>query len=266
MKRVLALSLVLCTLLSCLAGCSSRKITVDNWIKEAWLYEEMKDSYEPGEQVVVKIQKKEDVGCWLILKGKDYEKVVHHNSSTDEYWQFEFTMPDVKIEMDMMVVPSAENNWDEGTAWAGYGGSDEFYFGALNRDKFSISSIKHLPIYKFDSLAELEQFKTSFANDFTFDQSYDEIQSFNDATQNFDDAFFSEYSLFLVYVSANSGSLRFGVNSVYNDGKDFCIYIEQLNDPENVTDDMAGWFILLPQLKSAVEGCSTFDARMGAPD
>lgn len=68
------------------------------------------------------------------------------------------------------------------------------------------------------------------------------------------------------YVSANSGSLRFGVNSVYNDGNDFCIFIEQLNNPENVTDDMAGWFILLPQPKSAIGGCAAFDAQMAVFD
>lgn len=53
-------------------------------------------------------------------------------------------------------------------AWVNYGGSDEFYFGALNIDKLSISSVRHLPIYKFDSLSELELFKSNHADNFQF--------------------------------------------------------------------------------------------------
>ena len=109
MKRLIALLLVLCTLTLCLTGCSARKITVDDWIRDYWLYEDMENRYGIGEHVSVKIQSKEGVGCWLILRGKGYNEVVHHSSSTDEYLQFEFTMPEVNIELDLMIVPTSED-------------------------------------------------------------------------------------------------------------------------------------------------------------
>lgn len=243
----------------------SYSVTVEGG--DEFLYEDLSRKYNEGEQVVVKTNIILDMSLTVYVNGESIGtgKAI---KTGDEYthWEYYFTMPseDVTItfeEKDGMLVD--QNNWDAGTAWVNYGGNDAFYFGALNRDKFSISSVKHLPIYKFDSLAELNQFKATFEDVFSFNESYDEIQSFETAIQKFDDSFFAEYSLFVVYVSSNSGSLRFGVNSVYNDGDNFCVYIEQLNNPENVSDDMAGWFILLPQKKILIEGCESFDAQMG---
>ncbi len=35
-----------------------------------------------------------------------------------------------------------------------------------------------------------------------------------------------------------------------------------LPNPENVTDDMAGWLIILEINKASLEGCTSFDAIM----
>ena len=105
------------------------------------------------------------------------------------------------------------SNTDYATAvsWANW---YEGYLPCLNSDKLSISSIRHLPILKFENLAELEQFKTDYADEFDMNQEYDEIPSFESSVSKMDKSFFEDYTVFLVYVSANSVSLRFGVNSV----------------------------------------------------
>lgn len=268
MKKLLAILLCLCSLFV-LASCGSESYSVKVKGGDEYLYEEPNRRYEEGEQVVIKTNIFLDMSLTVYVNGQSLGtgKAI---KTGDEYthWEYYFTMPneDGTItfeEKDGMLVD--QNNREAGTAWVNYGGNDAFYFGALNSDKLSISSIKHLPIYKFNSLSELNQFKAIFENVFSFNQSYDEIQSFETAIQDFDDNFFAEHSLFIVYVSSNSGSLRFGVNNVYNDRDNFCVYIEQLNDPECVNDDMAGWFILLPQQKKSVDSCSNFDAIMGLP-
>ena len=137
------------------------------------------------------------------------------------------------------------------------------YFNALNRDTFAISSIMHLPIYKFANLEELNNFKQTFAEVLTMDGRYDESPSFNEATAQYDDAFFSENSLMLVYVTANSGSLRFALNSYYCDGKSFVAHIKPTNNPEIFTEDMAGWFITIPVSDTLIANCETFDAVFG---
>lgn len=148
-------------------------------------------------------------------------------------------------------------------SYANWTDSAELFLHSLNREKMAISSVQHLPIYKFDTKEELEQFKDAFSEELCFDSGYDEVLSFNDATAGYDDAFFAENTLFLVYVTANSGSLRFAVSDVFCDGEAYCIHVAQTNSPECVTDDMAGWFLTVAEPDSAVERCTQFDADLG---
>ena len=145
---------------------------------------------------------------------------------------------------------------------ANWADKSEIYTNALNNDKMTISSVQHLPIYKFDTLEDLEQFKLNFDEVLDMNASYDEIQSFEHATGDYSETFFEENTLMLVYVSANSGTYRFGVNSVFCDGTSFCIHVEQVNNPVIVTDDMAGWFITGAVPDSMVANCTEFDADL----
>lgn len=128
----------------------------------------------------------------------------------------------------------------------------------------AISSVRHIPIYKFGSRAELDAFKASFGEDNSFDHGYGGA-SFNENTADYGNAFFDENDLFLVYIGANSGSLRFDVGLIALDSTGLIIYVEQTNDPQECTDDMAGWFITVALPRSATEGCTVFDAVMGVP-
>ena len=155
-----------------------------------------------------------------------------------------------------------EKAFEIAVSYANWTEESEIYFGALNKEKMVISSVQHLPIYKFNTLEELEQFKLAFGEVLTMDSGYDEVPSFNDITTNYDETFFDENTLLLVYVGANSGTYRFGVSSVFCAENSFCIHIEQTNNPEVVTDDMAGWFITVAVPDSMVENCTEFDADL----
>ena len=147
-------------------------------------------------------------------------------------------------------------------SWANWLDGTTVYEGCLNFDKMAISSVNHIPLHKFSSRSELDAFKARFGEDNSFDYGYNG-KSFNENTADYDDTFFEANNLFLVYVDANSGSLQFDVNSIFNDGNSFGIYVHQTNNPECVTDDMAGWFITVAVPKSATENCTSFDAIMG---
>ena len=54
---------------------------------------------------------------------------------------------------------SADEVIDVSVSYANWTEESNLYFGALNKEKMVISSVLHLPIYKFDTLAELNQFK-----------------------------------------------------------------------------------------------------------
>ena len=153
---------------------------------------------------------------------------------------------------------SAEE-YDVTVAYANW--SETACIGGLNTHKQIYSNILHLPIYKLDTMNDLLQFK--MADDkFTFDSGYDEVPSFNDVTSNYDETFFENHSLIVVYVPANSGSFRYDVKSIYYDGSAFCVHVEQTNHPEIYTNDMAGWFITIAVSDDMIENCIEFDADL----
>lgn len=151
------------------------------------------------------------------------------------------------------------SDYESTVSWANW---YEGYIPCLNSDKLSISSVQHLPILKFETLTELEQFQTDYAEEFTMNQGYDEIPSFESAVAEMDEAYFEDYTVFLVYVSANSGSLRYGVNTVDIMEDSLCVHIQKENDPEAGTEDMAGWFITVSIEKDKVADYTEFDADL----
>lgn len=158
--------------------------------------------------------------------------------------------------------PETEYKDDVVLSYANWTEASEIYFGALNKDKMAISSVQHLPIYKFDTLNDLEQFKQTFGNTFTMDSSWDEVPSFNDATAKYDSAFFEENSLILIYVSANNSTHRFNVHNVIYDDTSFCVHIEETTKAVAVDEAMAGWFVTISVSDELIKDCMIFDADL----
>ena len=147
-------------------------------------------------------------------------------------------------------------------AYANWSEDDRIIRSCLNPEAMAISSQRHLPVYKFETKSEIDQFKDKFQGEFTFDQGYNDEPSFNEVTAYYDDRFFAERSIVMVYVSSSSGSFRFDIESVSLDDSSMCINVYQTNDPEVYTADMAGWFIIAELDQTVVSQCESFDAKM----
>ncbi len=138
----------------------------------------------------------------------------------------------------------------------------DIYFASLNRETMYYSNALHLPIYKFDDLSQLAGFRKSFEDHLAFDQSYDEVPSFDELTAKYDEDFFAENSLIACYVTSGSGSDRYGVKEIYNDGTNFRITVTATYSPEVGTCDMAGWLIFTEVSKEDIKNVTTFDCVM----
>ena len=159
---------------------------------------------------------------------------------------------------------TAQPTWQ--VAWANYSGDAAIFAGCLNGRTMLISSVQHLPIYKFDSKAELAAFRARFADSLCFDQGHDEVPSFDAvAAEIYTDGFFADHSLILVYVQAGSGSFRYGVREVACENGAFTVAVAQANAPEEYTCDMAGWFVFVEPEKAALSDCTEFDAYLAPP-
>ncbi len=154
-------------------------------------------------------------------------------------------------------------DYEAKTAWVNRAESEALLWGEACNEALRMkgdTQTQHLPLFLCESEAALLRFKEKFDELLDFTRGYDEAPSFNVLCSSYDEKFFEEHTLFLVYVSANSGSLRFGVESVAVGMEMLTIQVEQVNHPENVTDDMAGWLIAVTLKKADLENCTQFDA------
>ena len=138
------------------------------------------------------------------------------------------------------------------------------YFGALNNDTFAISRTQHLPIYKFETPAELDRFRDNFSDIFSMEHGMDEVPSFCEPITAYDADFFEDNTLFLVYVGASNSTHRFGLEQIYCDGTNFCLHLKETTGAECVDEAMAGWFLTVAVPKETVAGCTEFDADLNA--
>ena len=151
---------------------------------------------------------------------------------------------------------------DLSSIWANWTDENLLYMSCLNRDKMYLSSVQHLPIFKLESLEELHSFQSRFSGVLTFDQGWDEVPSFQEATAGMDEAFFAENTLFLVYVTAGSCSDRFGVESLSLDETSLRIRVHKTVDPEIGDCAMAGWLLPVALSKSQCACLADFDAYL----
>ena len=232
------------------------KLTViDYW---GYLVKPLDEYYKAGEEVEVTLAFLSGPSVGIELNGE----YIGENADTKYdgvYPIIAFTMP----AKDSVLYTTQNGNigFLSKFSRAGYG-IPNIYENALNASKLGESNPRNLPIYKFDTLSDLEKFKSDFGGENGFNYGWDEVPSLNDATKNYDEDFFERYTLMLVYVEASSGSYRFGFKDVTIDGNDFCIHVEQTNNPQGGTEDEAAWFITVAVPDSMVANITEFDADM----
>lgn len=150
--------------------------------------------------------------------------------------------------------------FDASVSWANWSDDPKIRELALNKDTFALSSARHIPIYKCNTLEELNEFKSTFSGIFTMDGAWDEVPSFEEVTANYTEDFFSENDLLLVYVEEGSCTPRFGVDSVSEENDTLSVYVKYTYDPEVGDDAMAGWLITISVSKYQIQDCTGFDA------
>ncbi len=135
-------------------------------------------------------------------------------------------------------------------------GEVESYLYPLNLEKMSEKEIEHLPVYKMDTLEELEQFIQTLQkmdNYLGFEVSLDEI------TEGYDEEFFEENTLILAYLYASSGSYYYSVESVRMQDNTLSVHVKCTNPLEGETCDVANYFVTVSVPDSVIADCTEFD-------
>ena len=173
---------------------------------------------------------------------KDCETTEEDSTTTEE----DFTT----TEEDSTTTEVYENNWEEMKYANGYGYTVSYAGWARDSGREELSQWKsgRYPIFKIDTLEELDQFKSKWGNVFDFSRKYDEIPSFEDTMEKTKwdtEVFYKEHSLLVIYVGSSSGTLRFGVQEIVTTDNSMTIDVVCLNNPEVFTDNMVGWFVFV---------------------
>ena len=157
----------------------------------------------------------------------------------------------------------------ETVSYAG-GGSEDLagiWTESLNLNKLTLSSEMHLPVLKFETLEELEQFKEKYAHVFSAaEEGWDEVPSFNAVSAQYDEAFFEDNILMLVYVPCGNCTHRFDVLHVFSDRDSLSIRIFETTGAEVVAAAEANWFITIPLYRDSLsEYLTEYDAMLVSP-
>ena len=148
-------------------------------------------------------------------------------------------------------------------SWAGWTG-ESVVWGGLNANKLQYSNIQHLPVHKFDTRQELETFMERAGAFLTMDDSSKGVPAFTGTASRYDEAFFREYSLVLVYISSSNSGRAFRVSGIevnHNAGS-FAIEIDEIASAQIKEEKNSGWFITAAVPDSMIADCTAFDAYL----
>ncbi len=132
-------------------------------------------------------------------------------------------------------------------------------------DDIYTTSLDERGLFRFDSVDDLQRFRAKYGEN-GFDYGYDEVPSFNSVTESYDEAFFEEYCLILKYIQC-AGSDRYAAYDLrwFERKKELVLYYGHVDYTIFGTDDMNGFFVTVPVLKSEIEGCLKYSAEYRRP-
>ncbi len=172
-----------------------------------------------------------------------------------------FTVPDIIAGFASEDI--GDDKYANTVAYAGWSDDRTIYENALNKELLQDKTSKKLPVLKIDTLEELEQFKAEYGNIFNMEYGFSGALSFEGAIKKAQwdrEGFYTDHSLLVIYLPASSGAYRYGVQEVKVKDSSICVCVEQKNNPENVTADMAGWFVLVSVEDEEIKNYTTLDA------
>lgn len=129
---------------------------------------------------------------------------------------------------------------------------------AINADKMNDEEVTHLPVFKFDTAEEFNAFLSEF--DKEFDSGYSNADDFREKMKEYDDAYFEDKSVILVYFKTGSSNVSYNVESVYFDGETFCLNFRQSTSGDGGLAVMSSWMTAVGVEKSFTADCSYYDA------
>lgn len=141
-----------------------------------------------------------------------------------------------------------------------FGDIDPLFTSSLNAYEMYKDKLNHLPIRKIESYEELESFIGKYRNKLALTERTNDHRSFEETVEKYNEEFFENNLLFLVYVqSKNKHTSFFNIDSVYNDGESLCVNLTEKSYSAE-EGEKSGYIAVIATSKKDVGPCKSFDA------
>ena len=132
----------------------------------------------------------------------------------------------------------------------------------INGEFFVYSDMPRLPLFRITSEEELDAFFDTIEGVIELHRGYDVMPSFEQQVKECDEDFFEKNDLLIAYVTASSGTFRFGISDIKAEDDTLRMYVKRTNDPEVYDTAMAGWLMTAEVSKDITSDFRRFDAVM----
>lgn len=163
--------------------------------------------------------------------------------------------PAQDVQTDGMIIPF--RSW---CAYANWSEDPVITRSCINGEFFLYSNMPRLPLFRITSEEELDAFFNTFEGVIELHRGYDEMPSFEQQVKECNEDFFEKYDLLIAYVTASSGTFRFGISDMKAEDDTLRMYVIKTNDPEVYDTAMAGWLMTAEVSKDVTTDFWRFDA------
>lgn len=146
-----------------------------------------------------------------------------------------------------------------------YSTQESLWSEADNAGMADAEERRHIPVRRIDSIEALQEFLEVYGEWPDFSSYTGAVIPLSKTTEAFDYRYFKDHTLLVLYLTENSGSNRHQIDRVGIDGDTLFVRVFAIVPTNSdglvcLTDDMAGWFILLELDKAFAERCTAVDA------
>lgn len=146
----------------------------------------------------------------------------------------------------LLNAPETENIFPyETTVSFGNWSDSKAFFEESIGDNTPLLDAEVLPVHRLDTREDLSRFMEKYEDIYTLDQGLGEVPSFSETVAPYDEAFFRNNSLLLIYQWAGNSTHRFRVDKVELSPEQgtLNVFVVETTRAEFVNAMMAGWFL-----------------------
>ena len=179
------------------------------------------------------------------------ETLPMNTEGVGENTEIETGSPTTEMELEMFSVEVVGTNCI---------GSNDLLPLVVNAEDLQIDGA-NLPLIKFNSFDEINQFADTFNEVLAIDQE-NGLATFADVMGNMNPSHLNSNVVFAIYAETLANQSKYDVYNVTTDGHTLLICVDQIQNERSVTNTVAGRLLIVSVSRDLVEQCDSYNAQL----